>query len=179
MIFMKKIIKFMIILSSIAVTGFVLVIAGYVGMILYFAHKDDTTYRYNHYRCDGKSFTIPLKMALCQYSDTKNVYLYERSCSDPRYVKTLKYYLPNTKFTFIALYSTYDFETGVIYKYLIKDTNDTKMFLDFDDIDPKYCQYDTNNTYWYHTGKTYLPSEGENAKKVEFKKLKELFNTNK
>ena len=166
--------KIVWILSLIGFLVFIVPIVAYIGMIFYYAWKDDTTYRYHHFRCDGKTFETPFPLARCRYRDSRVIYL-EKGCGDSRYVETLQSYPPHTRFRFTALYSTYDFEGGTFFKYLISDKNDTAGFIDYDDIDPKHCTYDLNDSYWFKNNRQYLPEEGENATKVDYNSLWKLF----
>ncbi len=149
-------------------------VLAYFLMIFYYAQKDDTTYQYQHYRCDEKVFETPMPLKRCQYNDTGVVYI-EDNCGDSSYTKQLKVYSQKKRFRFVALYSTYDFEGGTFYKYLIEDEKGDKAFLDYDDIDPLKCSYDINDSYWFKNNRQYLPHEGDNAKKVDYKSLWKLF----
>ena len=153
---------------------FVVPILAYFGMIFYFAWKDDTTYRYHHFRCDGKSFKVPFPLIRCRYRSSGVIYL-EKECEDSRYVETLDTYPPDTPLRFIALYSIYDFEGGTFFKYLISDGNENVGFIDYDDIDPKECVYDINDRYGFKNNRRYLPAEGEDAEEVDYNSLWKLF----
>jgi hypothetical protein len=166
--------KIFITIVFIIFLAFVVPILGYIGMIAYFAYKDDTTYRYKHYRCDEKSFTVPLKLFRFRFKDTGTVYV-EKDRPDPQYTDILGLYPPGSRFKFEALYSTYDFEGGTFYNYLVVDNSGKRSFLDFSDTDPVTCSYDTNNSYWFKNRKSYLPKEGKDAVKVPFNSLRHLF----
>jgi len=166
--------KLFITFVFIAFFAFVVPILGYIGMIFYYAYKDDTTYRYKYFRCDGKNFTVPTKLYRYRFSDTGTVYI-EKEEPDPQYTYMLNHYPPGSRFKFKALYSTYDFEGGTFYKYLVVDSYGKRSFLDFDDIDPVKCTYDTNDTYWFKNNRTFLPKEGEDAVKVPYRSLGHLF----
>ncbi len=162
------------ILTLIGFLLFVLPVLAYFGMIFYFAWKDDTTYRYHHFRCDGKEFRVPFALTRCRYRGSRNIFL-DKSCGDSRYIETLNTYPPQTPLRFTALYSTYDFEGGTFFKYLVSDRNGTAGFIDYDDIDPEHCAYDINDSYWFKNNRKYLPKEGKDATKVDYNSLWKLF----
>lgn len=166
------------ILAWIGILVIVVPILAYFGMIFYFAWKDDTTYRYHHFRCDGKSFKVPFPLIRCRYRSSRVIYL-EKECGDSRYVETLDTYPPDTPLRFIALYSTYDFEGGTFFKYLVSKGSHNAGFIDYDDIDPKQCIYDINDRYWYKNNHRYLPDEGEDAEKLDYNSLWKLFEEQK
>jgi len=162
-------------LTVVGLLVFVVPIFAYFGMLLYFAWKDDTTYRYHHYRCDGKVFEVPFPLTRCRYRGSRVIYLESKGCGDPRYIEALETYPPYTPLHFTALYSTYDFEGGTFFKYLVSDRNGSASFLDFDNIDPEKCAYDLNDSWWFRNNRQYLPEEGEDAEKVDYNSLWKLF----
>ena len=173
---MKIFFKIIFIIILLAGALFALSIVSYFGMLAYFAYKDDTTYEYKHYQCDGKSFISPLPFIRFRYRDSGTTYISDKM-GDVRYEEFLTQYPEKSQFKFLKLYSTYDFETGTFFKYLIEDKEGHKSFIHFDEIDPIKCSYDINDTYWFKNNRKYLPKEGENAIKIPYSSLKNIFRT--
>ena len=169
---MKILFKIILTIIWLGASLFALAVLLYFGMLFYLGFKNGTIYEYKEFQCKNKDFinTIPVSLSRSSYSNIIRLEFNTNSNS----VKT---YPVNTKFIFVSLYSLYDFEGGTFYNYLIEDEKGIKSFISFNDINPKTCTLDTNNTYRFNNMKNYYPT-GEKTKISKTTRDK-VFNSNK
>jgi len=155
---MKTLLNITLTIIWIGARLFALAVLLYFVMLFYLGFKDGTIYEYKEFQCKNRDFinTIPVSLSRSSYSSIIRL----EFNTDSNSVKT---YPINRKFKFLSLYSLYDFEGGTFYNYLIEDEKGIKSFISFNDINPKTCTLDTNNTYRFSNMQKYYPT-GEKTK---------------